>query len=191
MGTMRIRVLLSGCMLAGVLCFDAALAACEAPMTVGFRSTPPLLAAEPDATLVVSVHDDGCVSVHLPAQFVYRGSWTLQLGGAELKQLQSEVKAAGLGAIDPAALRARLDAERSSAKRTDTLWSVSDENIIEFIVVDSASKRSGTILRWPRLREDLLNAPADRDLLGMAAVRDLLEELAHGERSKQARGTEK
>lgn len=151
----------------------------QAQPIMEYRSTPPLLAYDPHSSLIVRVHEDGCVATRMPRQDIRHGTYVLKLDERDLDRLRAELDAAGILAIDPIALRADVaEQKRMRSTTSSTLYRVSDENIIEFRFAGSTPRETRR-LRFSSLRDDLLNVPYHPEVLGIAAAQQLFEALAN------------
>ena len=166
-----------------ILCLAASTAAqadCGAEkraLVVEYISTPPLLATEPDPSTIVQVDASGCVIVHVPSYRVDAGDYRLQLKGLEFGQLQSELEAANLRAIDARALGRRLQT-KSLQRRTDApLVAIRDENLIQFRVPATKRDRAAA-LRFSGLRQALAEHARDDELQRLSRLHARLEAIA-------------
>ncbi|HET6603230.1 MAG TPA: hypothetical protein VFG21_03300 [Xanthomonadaceae bacterium] len=179
----RLHVLLAAAALVAVGAPVAAIAASgcasgDAPVLYALVSTPPLLAAQEDASTTIQVRSDGCVVVHAPAWRRDAGTRAFVLSGRELSQLRQEIDGTGVGGIEPETLRADLRRAHVQRKRGELpLVSVSDEPIIELTLTDDSGQRT---IHWSSLRQDLANHPDHPDLVAIAATAETLRRLPLG-----------
>jgi hypothetical protein len=172
---------------AGLLLAANAVLACDADLVAEFRSTPPLLAHEPDTSLIVSLHRDGCVKSVFPRQDMRHGQFELALDRARHKHAVMDIDPNGLRGIAADDVRTRVKAGRHSrAKSGAMVYRVLDENVIE-VVLPADGKSSAKRLRWTSLRDDLMNLPDDPDLLRLASAQQVFHELADQAAAEGAR----
>ena len=137
---------------------------------VRLESTSPLLAEQADATLVVEVHEDGCLRVHRPAHFRAAGTFVARLAAPRLESVKATVSP--LQRFDAAALRQHL---RSQAKKGDVqpVFHVSDEPLITLRLGGKAARS----IDWASLQADRLNHPEVDEVKELAAAVDALLDL--------------
>lgn len=164
-------------------------AACRTSNWVAeYRSTPPLLAHQSDASLVVTVHADGCLAVRYPSHDMRRGSYARNLAAAAHEQLLGELLGSGVLELDARLLRSSIDIQRAKrATPGTTLYQVTDENLIEFRFAGKG-KAAARTLRWATLEQDLMNLPDHPDLLAIAALRATFTDLAELARPASTEG---
>jgi hypothetical protein len=159
----------------------------QAPTSMEYRSTPPLLAHEPDSALVVRIHEDGCISARFPRQDIRHGTYLLPLGIHQYRRVVTEIDSAGVRLIDQPSLQSGVAVARQQrAKTATTFFRVSDENIIEF-EFSSTATQAATKLRFSSLRDDLLNLPHHPALLGIASAQQTFEDMANTAHEKGSR----
>lgn len=177
-----LAVLALACMPAAQACVDKS----YAPV-VELRINHPVIASpDGDSTYLVAVDAGGCVKLHFPIYDTRAGTYAYRLAPEEFGQLQRELRASGIAGFDPAAVKADLQArERAKAGLEAEGYAVRDEEILEFVVTDAATGAKGNARHeflWTGLREQLLNHPDQGALIGVAAVRDRLGQLADDQR---------
>jgi hypothetical protein len=173
---MRRLSLLIFCLIAPI----AAHAECGAGKSVlllEYVSTPPLLAAEPDASTIVQIDADGCAMVHVPAYRLEHGDYRLQLESIELTELRADLDATNLRGIDPGALGRRIQAKSMQQRAQGLRVAIRDENLIQFRVPATKSGRAAA-LGLTGLRQALANALHDDQLLRLSRLQARLEAIA-------------
>lgn len=152
--------------------------ASSAAVTLRYESTPPLLAESPDSTTRVSVHEDGCVSIHFPAQSRFRGQHALQLAAADLDTFNHRIDDWQLLRIKPAQLRhslASVAAHRGADANTHAVTMKLDESLIRF-ELPGAGKNMHS-LRYPGLRQAFINHPDNAQIQAMHEAKIAVETL--------------
>jgi hypothetical protein len=157
--------------LVGLLVCSGSVLACTAPLVAEFRSTPPLLAMQANPGYAVSVFEDGCVQIDRPDQLVDAGRYQTSINRKEVALLKSEIDRSGVARIDVEALKKRLNSSSKNAPGGIEYY-VTDENVVEFRFAGQDAP-----LRWAALRNDLMRAPDDPDLLAIAALVQTFSEL--------------
>ena len=155
-------------------------ATCSSPVVVEMRTTSPLKAAEPDASFIVRVHQNGCLESHRPHYDTQAGTLQGHLDSKSLISLQSQIRASGVALIRPEELRSELDAEQAQKGQqpgAKTLWRVSDGDLIELRVPANEKLEQAKTIRWRTLDDDLLNHPDHPQLLAIRAVQQLILEV--------------
>lgn len=171
------RVELLACM--GLAMSASAWAGCgsgKSELLFEYVSTPPLLVAEADASLVVQVDRDGCAVVHLPAHDLRRGDYRWLLPAADLKRLQVDLDAAVRLGLEQEALR-RL--EKSTAQDSGMLLTIRDENLVQ-VRIASVGAKAGPVLELEltRLHEALAHRPGQAEWKLLGTLRDAAEAIA-------------
>lgn len=158
---------------------------------VELRASQPLMASpDGDDDYLTAIDAHGCVKLHFPSFDTRRGTYAFRLDATEFSRLQRELAASGVLRFDPSEVRRDLRA-RELAKSTDTGtigYYVRDEEILAFVLTDRAIGGKGEVRTqfvWTGLREQLLNHPDQPSLIGIAAVRDRLNQLAGDTRMKR------
>ena len=156
----------------------------DAQVLYALISTPPLLAAQADASTSIEVRSDGCVVVHAPAWRRDAGTRAFSLSESELDRLRLDIAATGIASVDPQAVRADLRQARLQPKSGEVrIVKVSDEPIIELTVTDAAGPK--TIL-WHSLLEDTANHPDHPGLHAIAAAAETLRNVPHRRAGQEA-----
>ncbi|MCK7594491.1 hypothetical protein [Pseudomarimonas salicorniae] len=179
-----LRAGLTVLLLAGALLAARPALACEAPIYAQYRSQSPLLAELADSALLVAVHADGCVLARFPKHDLRAGTRQMGLSKADWRSLRAEIDAAAVQSIDTRQLKQRLAAaDAAQSKALDAGQSArfhasADENLIEFVLPPSGADKRPRALSWTGLHADQLRLPGDPELVRIAALRGLFEDLA-------------
>lgn len=166
--------------LASALPAAAAASDCDAADPVlTYTSTPPLLAPQASSSLVVTLYADGCTSATFPNHDLRAGVHVARLDPASFSKLLTEIEASELRQLNAANLAARLSEERMLSKQAGgSVHAVRDENIVSLVFHGPKGALSDHELRWASLRQDLLYAPKDSELLALDSMLRRLEQLA-------------
>lgn len=150
-----------------------------APVLAEYRATSPLFATDAAHTLHVTVHADGCVVTVLPAHYVRAGRHAERVDARELASIRHQLAASGLARLDAASTRQKILARTATSAAPQTR--VYDEDVIEIDLhpaLTQAKLQTTRQIRWTSLQTDLLAAPDEPALLGLAAAQGLFAELA-------------
>lgn len=136
-----------------------------------FSRISPLKAAEPDSEEIVSLHQDGCVSVRFPRHDRRHGEVSALLSKDRFDQLRAEIDASGVDRLQPERITKSLAEQQDG----ETLWMVSDDDIVEFRWFGKDQAKSTT---WRSLNSDLLKNPDSAELAQVKALQQVFLELA-------------
>ena len=159
----------------------AACSASKAQALYEYRSVSPLLIAQDDAGMAVTIKADGCVRAHFPRHDLRRGDFDLYLDKGTLERTARQLDAAGVAQYSASALRGRLQkAAESAAGGTQVyVYRTVDENIIEFRFASRTKQLADVApVRLTTLQNDLLQLPDDPVLIGLAAADEAFREIA-------------
>ena len=161
------------------------------PVVAQYRTASPLLATDPAHTLSVTLHADGCAVTVLPRHYVRAGTHSERLSKRELALVQHQLATPELLRFDAASKRqamrqAYVDA---ATKRDARVTRVHDEDIVEIDLHPAIAPdrmKAARSIQWSSLQQDLLMAPDDRQLVALAAARDLFSNLASRHLTQEA-----
>jgi hypothetical protein len=146
----------------------------------------PLLAdAHGASALTIGVREDGCVLVEFPIWDSRAGAQSFRLEQGELTEFRAALEDSGVSSIDPRRLLSEIGsqpADDPSVSPGGTPYR-SDAAILQFEFGPAVTRASST--HWPGLSAGLLVAPSNRELSGIAAVRDRLIALSSDRRLRR------